>query len=149
MNNKKGFTMIKNKEGFTIIEILISVAILSFVIVSILYGFSQRMQTDRNTNLKNTAITLAEAKLEEYLKFPSSQMAAALPASAVDYIVYHATSQPVISTSNPHINRQYRRTVNVTMDGNLAIINITVDYGYIEKNNHYPFSVTLTSQRGL
>ncbi len=140
---------ITNKKGFTIVEVLISVAILSFVIVSILYGFSQRMHTDRNTGLKNTAITLAESKLEEYLKFPSSQITTALSANAVDYIVYHATSQPVISTSNPNVNRQYRRTVNVTMDGNLAIINITVDYGYITKNNHYPFSVTLTSQRGL
>ena len=141
-----------NKNGFTIIELLISVMILGFVIVSLLTAFAQRMQTDTNTNFKNTAITLAEAKLEEYLKFPSSQIATIYPvspATAVDYIVMHGTRQPKVSVSDPKINRQFRRTVEVIQDGTLAMINVTVDYGYILRNQHYPFSVVLTTQRGL
>lgn len=138
-----------NKNGFTLVEVLISIMILGFVIVSILNAFAQRMQTDKNTGFKSTAITLAEAKIEEYLKFPSSQIAAIYPASAVDYILYHGGSKPIISTNDPVRNQQYRRTVAVTTDGNLSTITVTVEYGYIVRNKQYPFSVELSTQRGL
>lgn len=136
-----------NKKGFTLVEVLISIMILGFVIVSILNAFAQRMQTDKNTGYKSTAITLAEAKIEEYLKFPSSQIAAIYPAKAVDYIVLHGGSKPIVSTGDPGRNQQFRRTVDVTTDGNLSTITVTVEYGY--KYNNYPFKVVLTTQRGL
>lgn len=145
-------SVLKNKKGFSIVELLIAVVILGFVIVSLLTAFAQRMQTDNNTNYKNTAITLAEAKIEEYLKFPSSQITTIYPvspATAVDYIVMHGTSRPITSANDPDLNRQFRRTVEVIQDGNLSTINVTVEYGYIARNQNYPFSVVLTTQRGL
>jgi Tfp pilus assembly protein PilV len=144
-------SVLKNKNGFTIVELLISILILGFVIVSLLTAFSQQMQTDNNTNYKNTAITLAEAKIEECLKFPSSQINAIYnsPATNVDYIVMHAASRPIVSMDDPNINRQYKRTIEVTPDGNLSTITVTVEYGYIARNQDYPFSVVLTTQRGL
>ena len=136
-----------NKKGFTLVEVLISIMILGFVIVSILYAFSQRMQTDKNTGFKSTAITLAEAKIEEYLKFPSSQIGAIYPAEAVDYIYLHGGSKPVVSTTDPGKNIQFRRTVTVATDGNLSTITVRVDYG--RTYNNYPFHVELSTQRGL
>ncbi len=139
----------EREEGFNLIEVLISMTILSFVIVSILNGFAQRLQTDRNTNFKNIAISLAESKLEEYLKFPSSQIAIAFPSTAVDYIVYHGETRPIFFTNDPKRNRQYRRTVTVTHDGNLASVRVRVDYGYVAKDDQYPYQIVLASQRGL
>jgi prepilin-type N-terminal cleavage/methylation domain-containing protein len=143
---------LNNKKGFTLIEVLISIMILGFVIVSILSAFAQRMHTDKNNNFKNTAITLAEAKIEEYLKFPSSQIAAIYPVSPntdVDYIIYHGGSQPIISEDAPDRNNQFRRTVEISTNGNLSTIRVTVAYGYVARNKNYPFSISLTTQRGL
>ncbi|MCK4763933.1 MAG: type II secretion system protein [Candidatus Aminicenantes bacterium] len=144
-----GFDRNKDKAGFSLIEVLFSIAILSFVIVSILSAFAQRMQTDRNTGFKNVAIILAEAKLEEYIKFPSTQISMAFPATAVDYIVYKGGKRPEILQSDPGLNKQFRRTAQVTQDGNLARIRVVVEYGYVARDSHYPFRVVLSSQRGL
>jgi type II secretory pathway pseudopilin PulG len=55
----------ENKKGFTIVEALVAMAILAFVIVTILGGFSQQQVATRKTATKNTALILAEMRLEE------------------------------------------------------------------------------------
>lgn len=139
----------KNKKGFTLIEVLVSIGIISFVIISILNAFAHRIHTDSNTSHRNIAISLTEAKLEEYLKFPSNQLTLTFPTNAVDYIVYSGNKYPKITTDDPGANKQFRRTAQYEMNGTLARITVVVEYGYVAKNDHYPFRVSLTTQRGL
>lgn len=134
-----------NKKGFTLIEALIAMGIVAFVVVSILNAFIHQMHANKNTNTKNVAITLAEDKIEEYLKFPSDVM----PGDATDYIVLGTNKEPVIHTSDPGLNGQFRRRVTITANGNLNRIRVSVYYGFVKKTGSYPFGVVLTTLRGL
>lgn len=153
MINKKKKILIRSK-GSTLVEALISTAILSFVIVSILGAVSQQQMTTRNTSDKNIAVFLAESRLEELLKLPANQLQ---PETFVDYAVQK--TNPSGSSYNynfdfisededpPDELRQFRRTTNIIIDdlGEMADITVTVDYG--RTKNIYPFSVELTARR--
>ncbi len=133
----------KRTNGFTLVEALLAMAIVLFVVVSILTGFTQQMVTNRYAGSKNVAVSLAEARLEEYLKFPASQM----PAGAVDYVVEEGHNL-VVYASDPGKDNQYRRTVTITPNalGTLNTVRVRVEYG--NRGNSYPFRVALSSQRG-
>ncbi len=134
----------KNSRGFTLVEALLAMAIVLFVVVSILSGFTQQMVSNRYVGAKNIAISLAEAKIEDYLKFPASQM----PVGSVDYVV-EQNRKLVVSTSDPDREDQYRRTTVITPSTDFAamnVIRVTVEYG--KHGDRYPFRVVLTSQRG-
>lgn len=153
----------KNKKinkGGTLVEALISVAIISFVIVSILSGFSQQQaDTNRNTD-KNMAVMLAEMRMEELLKFPSGQL---VKETFVDYIVLKANGFEVYGEdkSIPNELRQFRRETNIdgvdqTVDplGQMVEITVTVSYGAMREKIGgstliYPYSVQLISRRSL
>ena len=115
--------------------------IVIFVVVSILSGFTQQMVTNRFAGSKNVAITLAESKIEDYLKFPASQM----PAGSVDWVV-EINKRMVVYTADPNAEDQYRRTTQVTADGTMSTVRVTVEYG--KHGNRYPFRVVLTSMKG-
>jgi len=144
LNNHK-----KHETGFTLLEVLMSLAIFSFMVVSILSGFAQRMHSDRNTNLRNIAITLAEARMEEFLKFPSSELTSTFPATTTDFIVYRGGRAPKTTTSDPSLEQQFRRTVNLSANGDLCRVEVIVEYGFLNRTHQYPFRVVLTTQRGL
>ena len=134
----------KNTKGFTLVEALLAMTIVIFVVVSILSGFTQQMVTNRYAQSKNVAITLAESKIEDYLKFPASQM----PAGSVDYLVERNKSL-VVYTSDPDVDDQYRRTAEVTPDAlnpAMSQVRVTVEYG--KRGTRYPFRVVLSSSRG-
>ena len=131
----------KNTKGFTLVEALLAMTIVIFVVVSILSGFTQQMVTNRYAQAKNVAITLAESKIEDYLKFPASQM----PAGSVDYIVERNKSL-VVYTSDPNVDDQFRRTAEVISDFSMNIVRVTVEYG--KRGTRYPFRVVLSSSRG-
>ncbi len=134
----------RKADGFTLVEALLAVAIVLFVVVSILSGFTQQMVSNRYAGAKNIAITLAEAKIEEYLKYPASEM----PAGGVDYVVEQNRTL-VVSTSDPGKEDQYRRTTVITPSVDFPTMNevqVTVEYG--KHGNRYPFRVVLVSQRG-
>jgi len=151
--NKKKKILIRSK-GSTLVEALISTAILSFVIVSILGAVSQQQMTTRNTSDKNIAVFLAESRLEELLKLPANQLQ---PETFVDYAVQK--TNPSGSSYNYNLDfisededppdelRQFRRTTNIIIDdlGEMADITVTVDYG--RTKDIYPFSVVLTARR--
>jgi len=132
---------LKKTNGFTLVEALLAMTIVIFVVVSILSGFTQQMVINRFAQSKNVAITLAESKIEDYLKFPASRM----PGDSVDYVV-ERNKKLVVYTSDPNVNNQFRRTTVVTADGTMNTVLVTVEYGM--RSNHYPFRVTLSSQRG-
>jgi len=134
-----------NKKGFTLIEALIAMGIVAFVIVSILNAFIHQMHSDKNTGVKNVAITLAEDKIEEYLKFPSDVM----PGDATDFITLGNNKEPIIHNTDPSLNGQFRRRVTITPNGNLNRIRVSVYYGYVKSNDSYPFGIVLTTLRGL
>ena len=134
----------KKNNGFTLVEALLAMTIVIFVVVSILSGFTQQMLTNRYAQSKNVAITLAESKLEDYMKFPASHM----PVASVDYVV-ERNKRLVIYTTDPSVNDQYRRTVQISTNvsiPNMNEVRVTVEYG--RHGNRYPFRVVLTSVRG-
>lgn len=146
----------KINKGGTLVEALISVAIISFVIVSILSGFSQQQaDTNRNTD-KSMAVMLAEMRMEELLKFPSGQLS---QETFVDYVVLKSNGFRVYGENDsvPNELRQFRRTARIEVQdtlGQLATITVTVEYGAMRKNEGssvliYPYSVQFTSRRSL
>jgi hypothetical protein len=72
-----------------------------------------------------------------------------MPASAVDFVFYSGNRTPIRSDADPSQNHQYRRTVTITPVGNLNRIEVLVEYGYVKVDDHYPFRVVLSTQRGL
>jgi Tfp pilus assembly protein PilV len=143
-------------KGGSLVEALISIAIISFVIVSILSGFAQQQaDTSRNTDY-NMAVMLAEMRMEELLKFPSGQLA---QVTFVDYIVLKSNGFKVYGETDevPNELRQFRRTTTITREDllqQLATIRVTVEYSARKKSVKdntliYPFRVELTSRRSL
>ncbi|MCP5049941.1 MAG: type II secretion system protein [bacterium] len=131
--------------GATLVEALISVGIMSFVIVSILSGFSQQQMTTRNTAAKNMAVRLGEMRMEEVLKFSGEQLQANA-GTIIDYVMVKPNSYEVVAV-NPNEQKQYRRTININMDfmGDLATIIVTVDYPMT--GTSYPFQLVIKSRR--
>jgi type II secretory pathway pseudopilin PulG len=144
----------KINKGGSLVEALVSIAIISFVIVSILSGFAQQQaDTNRNTD-KNMAVMLAEERMEELIKFPSERL---LIETFVDYVVPKANGVEVYGEGDsvPSQLRQFRRTVTITKDDvlqQLATIRVTVEYGATRGNStemYYPYRIELTSRRSL
>ncbi|MGD2088692.1 MAG: hypothetical protein PVH61_21115 [Candidatus Aminicenantes bacterium] len=142
----------KIKKGASLVEALISVAIISFVIVSILSGFTQQQaDTSRNTD-KNMAVMLAEMRMEELLKFPSSKM---LEETFVDYIVPKPNGYEVFGEDDtpPNELRQFRRTARIEkldLLKQLATITVTVEYGARKGAGTemlYPYRIEMTTRR--
>lgn len=134
----------KKTNGFTLVEALLAMTIVIFVVVTILTGFTQQMVSNRYAQSKNVAITLAESKLEDYMKFPASQM----PAASVDYLVERNKKMVVYST-DPNVDDQYRRTTTVSPDpANFMISEVRVMVEYGKRGDRYPFRVILTSEKG-
>ena len=142
----------KINKGGTLVEALVSIAIISFVVVSIFSGFSQQQSDTTRIGDKNMAVMLAEQRMEELLKFPSSRMDIG---SYVDYIVLKA-SGPVVYDENkavPSQLRQFRRTTDIQKTDllqQLATITVTVEYGARKGSGNemfYPYSVQLVTRR--
>lgn len=142
----------KNNKGGTLVEALVSIAIISFVIVSILSGFSQQQADTSRIGDKNMAVMLAEQRMEELLKFPSSRMDIG---AFVDYVVLTAKG-PVVYGENdavPSQLRQFRRTTDIQKTdalAQLATITVTVEYGARKGSGgemFYPYSVRLVTRR--
>lgn len=136
-----------NKNGFTLIETIIGMALLAFVIVSILGAFSQIQLNTKYVNDKNLALVFAESKMEEILKYPgSSPVLTATSTSVIDYAYKSANSLTTATSTDPGKADQFRRTLNITAADNLKNVQVIVEYGY--KNPIYPFRVSLNSRRG-
>jgi type II secretion system protein I len=134
---------LKNK-GFSLIEALVALGILGFVVISILSGFSAQLRTNKKTREKGIAISLAEDRIEEILKFSRTQ---------IDNMGIIGT--PLIETFKNHISSDYRtmrRTTEITYNTNpeLLDIKVTVEYGRIGKQGsyRYPYKVSLETTRG-
>jgi type II secretory pathway pseudopilin PulG len=149
----------KNKrinKGSSLVEALISIALISFVIVSILSGFAQQQHNTSRTTDKNTAVMLAEMRMEEFMKFPSGQLDAK---TYVDYIVPKPNGFKIYGENDPIPSqlRQFKREAEIKIEdimGQLATITVTVEYGAVKQSVSsntliYPFRITLTSRRSL
>jgi len=123
-------------------EILLSVALVAFVVTAVLTGFTQQQVSTQKNFSKNFAVTLAETSLEENIKFPASQLVAG---TTVDYIVPTGGTY-TIHTSEPAHPDRLRRTVTIAAAGDLMEVTARVDYGFTR--GQYPFSITLSTQRG-
>ncbi len=140
----------ENKKGFTIVEALIAMAILAFVIVTILGGFSQQQVATRKTASKNTAIILAEMRLEELLKFASSQLiAAGATQVTTDFIISRGNVFEYYAADQEDMD-QFRRTTRLQGDlmGDVATIQVMVEYGRTRLGD-YSFRIVLGTRRSL
>jgi hypothetical protein len=140
-------------KGTSIIEALISVAIIGFVVISILAAISQQQATTKQTTDKNVAILLAELRMEELFKFPSRQLAIE---EYIDYIVFKGQGFEVYDQGqgDPRVEKQFRRTTKITKDllQQVATIRVEVEYGAIFMDSSgselkYPSRIALTSRR--
>ncbi len=148
-----------NNSGSSLVEALISMAVLAFVIVSILGGFTQQQISARNMSARGVAMQLAEMRMEELLKFPSVQLQAE---TYIDYIIpgktgfeeVPADSADMIAgkhtrSGDPQSQKQFRRTTEITLDllGQIAMIRVRVDFPLTDTS--YPFKVELKTRRGI
>lgn len=143
----------KNKynKGATLVEALIAAAIVGFVVVSILSGVGQHQVTSRNNGDRNVAVTLAELRMEELMKFPVSQM---VEESWTDIVIAKDNGYEVFDeAADPGVERQFRRTTTISMDllQKLATVRVVVEYGsYYDAQGSvlkYPVQVEFTSRR--
>jgi hypothetical protein len=156
----------KQKKGSSLVEALISVAIISFVVVSILSGFTQQQADTRRNSDKNTAVMLAEQGMEEIIKFPYDQLVEEV---YVNYFVPKPNGYDFYAEDDdpPNQLRQFRRTVEIDKGEGivsgvgspkgdfvkkLAVITVTVEYGAQKKSVAestliYPYQVQLISRR--
>lgn len=145
----------KNKKGFSLIEALISLGILAFIVAAILAGFSAQMYTNTKTREKNLAISLAEERIEEILKYSRTQLS---DMGVIGSTIEEDFSQKDSSSNNPLIKTKYynltdylgmKRTTIITQDpSNSELLDIKVIVEYGKKGNRYPFRVVLVTKRG-
>jgi len=143
---------LKNNGGFTLVELLISTAILGFVIVSILNGFTYQQYRSKSNLGKNLAISLAETKLEEMLKHTKTYWEDnySLPYTQTEYIIRSGNMMlPPVESEPTNIESVMRRTTKVIDDSeywNMLIFTVTVEYG--KNASVYPFKVVLQTRKG-
>jgi len=145
---------LKNKKGFSLLEALIALGILAFIVAAILAGFSAQIYTNSKTRQKNIAISLAEERIEEVLKYSREQLSnmGLINQSIVeDFSQQVESNSPLVQSkySNLQDYRGMKRTTIITQDPNnseLLDIKVIVEYG--KKGNRYPFRVVLNTKRG-
>jgi len=145
---------LKNKEGFSLLEALIALAILAFIVAAILSGFSAQIYTNSKIREKNLAISLAEERIEEVLKYSRDQLnnMGVINTTIVEDFSQTATSNnPLVKSKYTNLKdyKGIKRTTVITQDPNnseLLDIKVTVEYG--KKGNKYPFKVVLLTKRG-
>lgn len=118
-----------NERGLTLIEVLVAFVILTIALVTIMNSFALGSRQNADTFRYNTALTLAQSKMEEIKKEPFNSVvnvAAADFASESDYAQFPGFSY----------------TVTVEDDGlNNKKVIVTVFYG----DEGVPKSLTLTA----
>lgn len=127
---------------------MIAMAIIAFLIVSILSGFTHQKIATRKVADKNIAITLAEMRMQELQKFRATQLTAGI---FTDWIV-HKEGLFNFYTDDPDDPDQYRRTTVIAPEagdvlGQKMVIQVMVEYG--RHKTTYPFKVVLSTKRGL
>ncbi len=164
MNTKKVIVKKKRRanseKGASLIEALIALGIIAYVIVAILSGMTQYHYISQSNSNRNTAMMLAESKLESVLKFPVTQLVATgLPEyefltvsseRGVELIQKSADATPPVGITKNY----YRRATTVTRDviANLATIRVLVEFeenGEKEGVMEYNYHVQLSSRRTI
>ncbi len=139
----------KSNNGFTLIEVLIAISLVAVSMLAILNAFIYQGKVNNSINDRNVAIVLAEEKVEEFFKFPYTDMPLSSGSSATDYIYYNLNRTPVYSSTAPTAagNRNvFRRVVTVTEDIYTTRIDVVVNYGY--NGAGFDFSVDLSTLKG-
>jgi len=148
-------TNITTNKGFSLIEAVVGMAIIAFVMVGILSTFSHQQMVSRKYTEKNTAVILAEMKLEELLKFSGIQLSLEdynLKGDVIDYITLN-NGKFEYSDVEPNEVKQFRRTTRVLIDPltAMATIRVRVDYGRAKAGPttgfSYPFQIILVTRR--
>lgn len=127
---------------------MVAMAIVAFVIVTILSGFTHQQMSTRKLAEKNTAIQLADLRLQELHKYSADNLD---PGIVVDYII-HRQGRFDIFDSDPDDPNQYRRTTVINKDigdvlGHQLVIQVMVEYG--RNKDHYPFRIVLSTKKGV
>ncbi len=154
MKNKINTNTNINK-GFTLVEAVVGMAIIAFVMVGILSTFSHQQMVSRKYTEKNTAVILAEMKLEELLKFSCLQLSLEdfnLKGDVIDYITFNNERFEFFDV-DPNEPKQFRRTTRVLIDPmtTIATIRVRVEYGRtktgVTSGFTYPFQISLVTRR--
>jgi hypothetical protein len=141
------------QKGSSLVEALVSIAIIAYIVVTILSGISQKKLISQNTGDKNAAVYLAESRLEDLIKFSCDQL---VEGNQVEYIIFKGYGFQVFTEAqgDPGALRQFRRTIDIQKDlvGRMATLRVTVEYGATpEKQGSntliYPYRIELSTRR--
>ena len=122
-------------------------AIISFLVVTILSGFSAQSLATRKVAEKNIAIAVADLKMQELHKFNSGQLT---PGITTEWVT-HRDGMFKVFQSDPDSQGQLRRITSIAKEqgdvlGQKMVIQVMVEYG--KTGNSYPFRVVLSTKRG-
>lgn len=137
----------KSTSGFTLVEALIAMAIIAFLIVTILSGFSHQRMATRKLAEKNLAIAVADLRMQELQKFNAGQLT---PGITTEWVT-HRDGLFKVFQSDPDSQGQFRRVTSIAKEqgdvlGEKMVIQVLVEYG--RAGNTYPFRVVLSTKRG-
>ncbi|MCP5107961.1 MAG: hypothetical protein GY950_31520 [bacterium] len=144
---------LNDNSGFSLVEALVAMAIIAFVVVTILGGFSHQQMATRKITEKNVAIVLAELRMQDLLKFPSTQLT---PGITTEYVMLKGKDFEIFpEAQNPNDPKQLRRiTVIEAADvlGQMMSIKVLVEYGLTKRPSMaervYPYRIILSTRRG-
>lgn len=142
-----------NNNGFSLIEAMVAMAIIGFVIVTILGGFSHQQMATRKVTDKNIAIQLADMRMQETAKYSSNQLDLA-QGITTEFILHREKTFDVYvgEDNDPDDLEQFRRTTVIERAdilGKLISIRVMVEYGRSKQSPAYQFRVILSTMRGV
>lgn len=136
-----------DNSGFTLIEVLIAISLVAFSMIAILGIFIYQGKQNNSVNDRNIAVMLAEERIEEYFKFPRTDM----PDGVTDYIVYDLNRDPVYMSSRTNAVKNgivFERVVTITPEDETTLIQVEVGFGYNLKTDKFDFGVSLQTRKG-
>ncbi|MDD3654485.1 MAG: type II secretion system protein [Desulfotomaculaceae bacterium] len=110
--------VLNNERGLTLIEVLVAFVILTMTLVTVMDSFALGSRQNAGTSRLNTALTLAQSKIEETKHKPfNNVMNAALTdfSTESDYAQFDGFSYTLTVEPNPAGPDDLNKTVTVTV----------------------------------
>ncbi|MDQ0481421.1 prepilin-type N-terminal cleavage/methylation domain-containing protein [Guptibacillus hwajinpoensis] len=127
--------MLTNEKGFTLVEILVSLTLLTTLVLSASYFFSQSNTISSYNNQKLVAVNLARSTLERIQLEPSSYITNGIAGSPYSYQSCQTSGGSACQNYRVLINNhQYTVNVVITQDNNekdLKLVDIQVDVSLV------------------
>ncbi len=123
--------MLSNEKGFTLVEILVSLTLLTTIVLTASYFFTQSNTISSYNNQKLVAVNLARSTLERIQLDPTSYIPNGIVGSPYSYQSCQNSGQPSCQHYQVLINdHEYLVSVSLSQDQNekdLQLVDVKVD----------------------